>query len=374
MPSDYTTRAYLPEYKCDISVIHPFLSSFSTALLLFPSGQHCCGINVLFVDHLETRQNGQYTGISDLCSVTDKTVFTSFFVTELEKNFYIPRDRLHCGIKLALNTIPAGLQDICLHIPVNEEYYIAGQSGNQASKLSLRPLSHCTLIKVHTNYSISLRISQPTLHFFDELAHMNIVNEFHGSFYGTDSSHPIGVLLEWSEHVLDFLDINEEMEKNCSWKLNMLIREDAHLNLADSVTDMRDIGVSITLRTGDAKHAFSLSYERKVKKQIMRQAEIVDYNGMSSPYCFHQRCYIGIESSTENVSWWEAHNHCQARGHHLLSINSENEWLRLSSILFYIDPETRRCTDLVMIFLGLRNQMVGITFQCLHVILTYYRP
>ncbi len=369
MPSDYSTTTYSLGYECPIYVIHPVVSSFNTSLLLFPTGQQCCGISIFYADQPETPENGQYT---PLCSGTRKTVFTPSFIMKLEENFYIPRDGLHCGIKITLNTIPAGLHDICLYIPVNEEFYVAGQSGNQALKLTLEPMSRCSLIKVRTNYSISLAIRHPKLGFVDELDmhDMNVVTEFHGSFYGTDSSHPIGALLEWSEGFLPILDINEEMEKNCSWKLNMSIREDAHLDLADSVTDiLREIGVSITLRTVNAKHAFTISYERKIKKQIMRQAESVSYNSMHSPYCFHQRCYIGIESSTENVSWWEAHNHCQARGHHLLSINSENEWLQLSSILFYQDRETRRCTNLAMIFLGLRNQKVGIACQCLHVIL-----
>ncbi len=164
--------------------------------------------------------------------------------------------------------------------------------------------------------------------------------------------HPIAAQLEWSPRYV-LRGINDPSVTNCSWKLEMLVQEGTHLDMTDSINPIEDAGVSITLRTDYASHAFNISYTRRVKKT----AESKNFM-----HCFHGRCYTGFDSSYTNVSWQKAHDHCQSSGHHLLSINSETEWLRLAQLFFYESSETHRCTGLMIIFLGLKNQMVGITY------------
>ncbi len=345
-------------YNCNVNVIHPVLSSFNTTLSLFPIRQQCCGNSIYFEDWPQPLANDEYLKNIPLCSFQYKTVSTGSFHVELKKDFYLLKDMLQCGIKIVINAAPTVLHNICIQALVDESF-LARYSSNQPLNLTIQPVSHCRLIRVDTNRPISLTIRQPRLFYVDDLDDTNVVTEFHANFGGMEFIHPIALQLEWSQLVRYISDTNLEAN-GCSWKLKMLIKEDTHLDLTDSVTYFQDTGVSITLSTGNGNHAFNISYARKRKRHIMRQMEHITFDGLHKAACFNERCYTGFDSNTENVSWQEAHDRCEARGHRLLSINSETEWLRLKNLLFNVDQEIRRCTNLVMIFLGLTNRMVGI--------------
>ncbi len=368
MPSDHT-YFWHDRPNCHFHVIHPVLSNFNTTLSLFPAREQCCGSGISFQDQPQPPGEFQYFKGSGqgmpLCSFPDKTVFAPSFHVKLASDFRLVKDTLQCGIIIAIHTTPTALNNACIYVHV-DKYSLAHFSATQPLILIIRPLSQCVMTGVNTNRSISLRIRQSKLWALTThvMADYMVLTEYHVSFYRTNFGRPIAAQLEWSpafspfSHDLYFLhEALGPSITNCSWELEMLIQEDTHLDLTESVKFFETSGVSITLSTDYASLAFNISYTRKLKKDMMRHTE-----NSNLIHCFHQRCYTGFDSYYKNLSWQEAHDHCQSSGHHLLSINSETEWLRLARLLFYVSINTHRCTSLMIIFLGLRNQMVGITY------------
>ena len=297
-----------------------------------------------------------------LCSAPDKTIFTLTFYVKLTSGFRLLKDILQCGFIITVRTTSTVLNNPCSYVHV-DKYSIAHLSANQLLILLIQPASSCCITRVNTNRPISLTIRQkrfvhhPFDLFFDDYM---VVTEYHVNYYRTKFGHPVAVQLKWLPyHKQNYYFYLKSIP--CSWKLGMLIQEDTHLDLMESISHIEDTGLSITSTTDFASHAFNISYTRKLKKHIMRKTE-----NKNLTRCFHQRCYIGFGSYDKNVSWQEAHDLCQSSGHHLLSINSETEWLSLAKLLFYESSGANtvvnfRCSGLVIIFLGLRNQMVGIT-------------
>ena len=339
----------MPENLCSYTVLHQQYRLFEVQVsaAVSPRRTKCCGVTVGFSD-----QPG-IAGMqgTEVCGRSLKPVYTTSFSTKFPLNYRIIDDNIPCSIRRTVSTLPRLGKDICTNSLVGQQYDVDQQRHDQSEIISysIHPRAHCGNTVMNSSYTVLLAIKQEFL--FDG-RDKSTLTSYDIDFRAATLENPAQLSVGWSPVILD-----GSRGPQCSWNMEMVISDDAHFRLLDSLEDWLDQGVTLTLTTTGYGNEIEISYTRKMKKYIMMATEhVLSAHTFEPdvPHCVGTKCYTGFDLDFQNVSWLEARDYCQREGHQLVTINSENEWLTLAHFLF----EKHRCTDLSILFLGLSNQEV----------------
>ncbi len=343
LPSDKWRRS-----PCSYSISHPNYSLFkvNVTAVASPVTKRCCEATATFSDHVMATQ--EPLDLSGQLCAAPLTVNTNYIHVRFPRFAHTIRDTIPCSIQTKARTFTRRLNEICGLFRIDDAYANAIQPTNSVLELRLEPIARCGFVTIRAARAISLTIQQQYL-FDDKDKHT--ITKYAISFSVGTFNDPIRIQLDWSPVHLEAFN----GKPDCGWHIEMLVTNDTRLHLADSVEGWLDKGININLVTLGLQNEVNISYTRRMKRHLLMAIRTLFAERAQASYCYLKKCYTGLDNTFENASWSDALNRCEAAGHQLLAVNSENEWLLMAEFLF----EKVKCTTLPIIFIGLSNPDVS---------------